>query len=308
MELLSIVLPIFLVIAVGRVLRLCGLVPPAVDAAFSRLVFNVSAPALLLRSAARTSLADAAYPRLLAVLIAVTVVLALAVYAAARRLPPARRGVFAQGAHRSNMVFVGLPIVVNAYGEPGLAAGAVVIGAMVVVYNLLAVLLLALPHRTRSARSPGLWVDAALRSLRNPLILGCGIGMLWSATGLGMPVVVDRTLELVGRIALPLALLSVGAGLDLRELRAEMVPTLLASGLKLVVYPVGIWLGLRAIGLGGLALAVPVLLLASPTAVTSYVMAREMQGDERLAGAIVVGTTLVSLATYVGWLALLRGS
>jgi predicted permease len=308
MELLDIVLPIFLVVALGHALRLVGLITPSVDEALSRLVFNVSAPALLLRSAAHTSLADAADPRTLAVLIAITTALALIVYAATRRLPPARRGVLAQGAHRSNMVFVGLPIVANAYGEPGLAAAAVVIGVMVVVYNLLGVLLLTLPHRTRSAGSSAVWAEAAVRSLRNPLILGCAGGMLWSASGLGMPLTVDRTLELVGRVALPVALLSVGAGLDLRKLRAEVGAAALVSALKLVVYPAAIWLGLRALGLSGPALAVPVLLLASPTAVTSYVMAREMQGDERLAGAIIIGTTVVSLVTYVGWLTLLRGS
>lgn len=306
MELLSIVLPIFLVVALGYGLRRFGLITQAVNDALSRLVFNVSAPALLLRSTARTPLAETADPRVLAVLVAITVALALAVYAAVRRAAPARRGVLAQGAHRSNMVFVGLPIVSNAHGEAGLAVGAVIIGVMVVVYNLLAVLLLTLPHRTRSARSPRLWLDAALRSLRNPLILSCGVGMIWSATGLGMPLVLDRTLDLVGRVALPIALLCVGAGLELRKLRAELAPALLVSVLKLVVYPAAVWVGLRACGLEGLALAVPVLLLASPTAVTSYVMAREMQGDERLAGALIIGTTVASLATYIGWLAFLR--
>ncbi len=308
MELLNIVLPIFLVIALGYGLRAGRLITTEVDGALSRLVFNVSAPALLLRSTARTPLGEAADPRTLGVLVAITVSFALAVYLAARREPPARRGVLAQGSHRSNMVFVGLPVVANAYGEAGLAAGAVIIGVMVVLYNVTAVLLLTLPHQTRSARSFVVWTDAARRSLRNPLILGCAGGMLCSAVGLVLPTTIDRTLDLVGRVALPVALLSVGAGLDLRQLRAEMGATALASVLKLVVYPAAVWLGLRATGLSGLALAVPVLLMASPTAVVSYVMAREMQGDERLASAIIIGTTVFSLASFIGWLALLQSA
>jgi malate permease and related proteins len=308
MELLNIVLPIFLLVALGWLLRRQGMISPAVDDTLSRLVFNVAAPALLLRSMARTSLGDAVDLGMLAVLVAITVALSLAVYAAARGTTAARRGVLAQGANRSNMVFVGLPIVANAYGDPGLAAAAVVVGVMVVVYNLLAVLLLTLPHRARSAWSPGVWTEAAVLCLRNPLIIGCGVGMLWAATGRDLPLVLDRTLDLVGGVALPLALLSVGAGLDLRRLRAEVGATALTSALKLGVYPAAVWLGLRALGLDGMALAVPVLLMASPTAVTSYVMAREMQGDERLAGAIVIGTTVVSLASYIGWLVLLRSA
>jgi predicted permease len=308
MELLNIVLPIFVVIALGILLRVVGLITPAVEEGLSRLVFNVSAPALLLRSSARVSLAEAVDVRMLAALVAITVVLALGVYAGARTLTPARRGVLTQGANRSNMVFVGLPIVANAYGEAGLAISAVIVGVMVVVYNLLAVLVLTLPHQTRSARSPAAWADAAVLSLRNPLILGCAGGILWSVSGLGMPVVIDQSLELVGRVALPIALLTVGANLDLRRLSAEFGAASVASGLKLVVYPAAVWFGLRALGLNGVALAVPVLLMAAPTAITSYVMAREMQGDERLAGAIVIGTTVMSLATYVAWLALLRAA
>ena len=308
MPLLDIVLPIFLVIGLGYALRAIGLVTRAVDDALARLVFNVSAPALLLRSAALAPLREAANPRVLTVLIVITVGLALLGYAACRRLPPARRGVLAQGAHRSNMVFVGLPVVANAYGAAGLAASTVVVGVLVMLYNLLGVLLLTLPHTTRSARSRDVWVAAIRLSARNPLILSCAGGMLWSATGAPLPAVADRTLELVGRIALPVALLSVGAGLELRRVRAELKATLAACLVKLVVYPAAVWLALRATGLTGMALAVPVLLMASPTAVVSYIMAREMQGDERLAGAFVIGTTLCSLPTYLGWLILLRAA
>jgi len=308
MAVFDIVLPVFLVIALGRGLRAVGLLPRAIDDARGRLVFNVFAPVLLFRSTALTPLAEAADGRTLGVLIGVSVAFALLIYVAAARIAPARRGVLAQGAHRSNMVFVGLPVVVNAYGEPGLAAGAVIVGVMVVLYNLLAVLVLTLPHQTRSARSLRPWRDAVVASARNSLILGCAAGMLWSASGLALPASLDRALDLVGRVALPIALLSVGASLEPTQLAAEWRAAALANVLKLVVYPGLMWLGLRALGLSGLALAVPVLLMAAPTAVVSYVMAREMQGDERLAAAIIIGSTVGSLASFLGWLLVLRAA
>jgi predicted permease len=52
-------------------------------------------------------------------------------------------------------------------------------------------------------------------------------------------------------------------------------------------------------------LPLPVMIMAAPTAVVSYIMARELDGDEKLAGAIVIGSTLVSLATTIGWLVFL---
>ena len=144
-----------------------------------------------------------------------------------------------------------------------------------------------------------------MRIVRNPLILGSGGGILLSALGVRLPTMLDMSLDLVGRTALPLALLSVGAGLDVARLRSEWTGAAVTCALKLGVCPALMYFGLRALGTDGTALAGPVLLAATPTAVVSYVMAREMRGDEQLAGAMVIGTTLMSLPASIVWLLVL---
>ena len=139
----------------------------------------------------------------------------------------------------------------------------------------------------------------------DPLVLGILGGILLSRSGLAMPGFLDRTLEMIGRTALPLALLAIGAGLDPKHLPAEWRPAFAISIVKLIVYPAGIWLALRALGLEGDALRIPVVLLSSPCAVMSYIMAKEMNSDEQLASAIVIGSTLLSVVTSVGWLVFL---
>ena len=171
-----------------------------------------------------------------------------------------------------------------------------------IAYNLLAVPLLTLPHRELSARSATVWLGAARRIALNPLILGVAGGVLLSITGLALPPVLDRPVEMVGRTALPLALVCLGAGLDVRRLRADVVPALLVSVCKLILYPGLVWLGLHRLGMSGADLQLPVILMASPVAVVSFIMAKEMRGDERLAGAIVIGSTLLSVVTTVAWL------
>lgn len=305
LEILAIVLPVFLVIGIGFVLGRTGYVDDRARSAFSWLVFHVAAPALLFRSTARTPVHEAFNLEIMVVTGGVSILLAVLVYWAAARMDPARRGVLSQGAHRSNMVFFGLPVILYAFGEEVLGPAAVLIGFMVVVYNLLAVLVLVLPHRSENPGG-GIWAATALEFARNPLILACGGGILLSATGLGLPLPVDRALELVGHIAAPLALLTVGAGLDFRRLQAEVKSAAAVSALKLVVYPALIYAGLHLVGAGKTELQVTVLIMASPTAVVSYIMAREMKGDEQLAAAIVIGTTLASLVTTSAWLALFR--
>jgi len=306
MELLNIVLPVFAIIALGHFLRVRQLLRPDVTAALAKLVFYVAAPALILWSIARTPLNESLDVLTLGILASVTLVMGLAVYLLCRRSPPERRGVLAQGAHRSNMVFMGLPVVINAYGERVLGSVSVTIGFMVMFYNFLAVLLLSLPHREISARSPRVWADTARRILKNPLILACAGGIALSAAAVNLPVVIDRSLQLVGRIAMPVALLTVGADLDFRRLRGDWAPALGVSFLKLIVYPALMLAGLHQAGLDGPNVEIPVLIMASPTAVVSYIMAREMRGDAELAGAIVIGTTTFSLLTFLGWLALFR--
>ncbi|MBI4878715.1 MAG: AEC family transporter [Planctomycetes bacterium] len=304
MEILDTVLPVFVVMGAGYLLRVTGQIEAAVNAAFARLVFYVAAPALLFRGAALAPLSESVDLKTLAVLGGATLAVAFAVYAAAARAAPARRGVLAQGAHRSNMVFVGLPVAAYACGEEVLGAAAVFIGFMVIVCNLLSVLVLVLPHN-RQALKGGAARRTLLEILGNPLILSCAAGLLFSAWDIRLPVSVDRSLELIGAIALPLALLSSGASIDLGKLCADGRTAAWVSLIKLVVHPGLVYLGLRWAGLEGAGLACPVLVMAAPTAVVSAVMAREMKGDEPLAAAIVIGSTLGSLFTLSGWIWLL---
>ncbi|MCK4413501.1 MAG: AEC family transporter [Candidatus Eisenbacteria sp.] len=305
MNLLTIIMPVFLVIGLGYALRRFRFIEEEANAWLSRLVFYVAAPALLFRSTAQSSFDWGTSAPTLALIGGLTTAAGIVLYLAARGVAPARRGVLVQGALRSNTVFVGLPVVLNAYGESALALASLLIAFMVVFENFLAVIVLTVPHRERSALDPRLWMHTAMRVLRNPLIIGCAGGLLYGITGLELPATLDRSLALVGSIAAPLGLLCVGAELDLRKLQAEIPGTALAAVIKLIAYPALVYGGLRLLGLEGLALEVPVLIMACPTAVVSYIMAREMAGDERFGAAIVIGTTTAALITLVLWLAVL---
>lgn len=306
MGLVNIVLPVFLVIGLGYVLRLRGFIGDEANTWFSRLVFYIAAPCLLFRSAALESFEWGESLRTLLVVGGVAVLVAAGAYLAARRLPAARRGVLAQGCLRSNTVFFGLPVIVSAFGDRVLGPLSILVAFMVVVENLLSVLVLTLPHQKLSARDPALWTRTAARVGANPLIVGCAAGILVSTVGLRLPAGLDGALGLVGAIASPLGLLCVGAGLDFGKLRSEMGATAVAALVRLVVHPALTYFALRAVGVTGLELGMAVLLMACPTAVVSYIMAREMDGDAHLAGAIVIGTTVASLVTLLGWLAVLR--
>ena len=251
-EIINIVLPVFLVIGLGYVLGAIGWMGPAASSWLSRLVFYVAGPILLFRSAALTPLSKAIDPAAMGSIAIVTVLMAFAVYLTCLRADPSRRGVLAQGAVRTNQVFVGLPVIDNAFGPGVLGPAAVLIGIMVPVYNLLAVLLLALPHHAGDSGAQGIWKKATLDIVRNPLILGTVAGVLFSALSLPIPKAIDRSLELVAQMALPAALLSVGASMDLRRVRVEILPTAVTAFIKLILYPAAIYACLGMFGVTGI--------------------------------------------------------
>ena len=184
----------------------------------------------------------------------------------------------------------------------GLGLAAVYVGFVTVLYNFVAVIILTLPHRGSDGVEVR-WAPMLKSIITNPLILSCSGGLLIGGLGLPLPTVLDRGLKLGGDLATPLALLVVGSSLDLGRVRSEFKPAFLVSLVKLFVYPGLIYAALYSLGLRDMFLETPVLLLASPTAVVSHVMAREMKGDDQLAGAIVIGSTLLSLFTLSAWLA-----
>ncbi|MFH0946974.1 MAG: AEC family transporter [Planctomycetota bacterium] len=303
MDIINTVLPIFLVIGAGRVLGAVGFIGRETNASLSRLIFYVAAPVLLFRSAAAAPVSETVDPQALLVMLGVTLFVAFSVYGALARVRPSRRGVLAQGSFRANMVFVGLPVVQFAYGDEVLGSAAVVIGFMVIIYNFVSVLVLTLPRQDGGGAARGAFRRSAVEIVRNPLIIGCVLGIAFSLLDLSLPIAIDRSFELVGRIAMPLALLSVGAGLDVGKLRADLLPAALVSSIKLIVYPALIYAGLLSLGMSGPELQCPVIIMGAPAAVVSAIMAREMDGDEQLASAIVIGTTLGSVLSLSAWLA-----
>lgn len=302
MNVLNTVLPIFLVIGLGFGLRRGGFLSESLVGALSRLVFYVSAPALLMRATATGTLDDTFDPAPLLVVAAVSLLVGGGIYLLCWRCHPDRRGVIAQGCFRSNQVFIGLPIVIYALGDAAVQLVAVQVSVTVIIYNFLGAVLLVLPQQEQSATSLRVWTRTTWRIIRNPLILASTLGIVYSLVGLPVPLALDRTLELLGRTAAPLALITVGAGLEFERLRGDLPTTMAVTAVKTILYPALILVGLKMAGLSGLALKAPLMLMTAPTAVIGYVMTRELGGDVKLSGAIVVGSTLFSILTITGWL------
>ncbi len=305
-EILTIVLPVFLVIALGYLLRRLELIDAAFLFQTNRLVYYIALPLLLFYKIGTADfLANFNGTLVLGSAAAVAAGFFLSYgYAALRRYPPAARGTFSQGSFRGNLAYVGLAIVLNAYGESGFTRAGILMGFLVPVLNFFAILALVLPHQ--GGENQGGKKELLRLFLLNPLILASFAGIVWSFFHLPIPIIINRSLKIATGMTLPLALIAIGGSFSLEKLRGDLVMAGFATGIKIIWLPLIAALILFSLGVRGSDLGIGVLFAGTPAATATYIMAHQMKGDAELAGSIVMMSTLLSGVTYTLALFLLR--
>lgn len=308
MQILNVLAPVFLLIAIGAGLQRSRFVSDNFLKEANRVTYYLGLPALLFSQLAGSFHDVGGAKLLLGTVLAATGLVLLTGYLTAwlLRVPAAAAGTFVQGGFRGNLAFVGLPIIYSMPDAPlpgGLSvrtAAIVTVAPMMVVYNTAGVIVLLLSQHQLGWRMVG----PLLKQLATtPPLLATVAGIIFALAGWPLPPAVDKTFTALGEMALPLGLLGVGGSLLTVRLGGAWRTPLASALIKTVASPVLGWVVGRAFGLGGLELKLGMIILACPTAIISYTMALELKGDEALAaGTIVLSVlaSLVSLAAIVG--------
>ena len=308
MQVLNTVGPLILVVALGTILFRTQFLPAAVFKANSRLVYWIGLPCLLFEKTAQPleNLSDAM--AIFVVLLAGMLVSLALAYATAKvlRVTPWAFGSFLQTAFRGNLAYAGLPVIFFALAETGdggasarEALAVLAIAPLVPIYNLIAVAVLV-ASQSRGGPKRGVdWSQIVRKTLTNPLIIACVLGLGWSLTGRDLPLLILRPCRTIGGMALPLALFSIGASLRLEFLHRRVALPLASSIIKVVLTPAAGYVIGRALGLSDKELCIAVIFLSCPTAVVSYIMAEEMSGDLELTAAGIIMSTLLVVPVWV---------
>lgn len=291
--LLTNLVPIILLIALGTWLRVRGFMVESFWPGAERLSYYVLLPSLFVHGMATANLEGVPIFGMVGVLVLSTLLGAvlLVLYQSVANHDGADFTSVFQGGIRFNN-YIGATLAFGLYGSAGIALAAVANAAIVPLVNLLCVLVFARFSARHS--SPGTIVRAIFA---NPLIIGCGLGMLLRVTGVGLPAGLEPTVGALGKAALPMGLLCVGAALGGARLGQQVKPMLAASLFKFLVMPLATWGLCRMLGLSGQAAVVAVLYQALPTASSSYVMARQMGGNAPLMATIIAMQTVLAAAT-----------
>lgn len=292
---LNAILPTFLLLAFGYALRHAGVLDPEYLAKTNALTFKFFLPVLLFNNIYRNNLAELMNGTLFLFAVGSLLILFFALCLIVPRVvhDPKQKGVIIQGIFRSNYVIFGVSLVTNVFGSEQAAVASVLSAILVPMYNVLAVVALALYTSGEKIQ-----LKNTLRSIvTNPLIIAAVLAVPAAAIGLRFPAFLETTLDNIAGIATPLALIVLGGDFSFRSARGNLRLALSATAVKLVIVPLifvplAVLAGLRGPQLLALALA-----WETPVAVSSYIMAQQAGADGALAGQLVVLSSVCCIPT-----------
>lgn len=296
------ILPLYMLILVGYTLRKSGLVVGSQREAFSRLNFYGAAPAIIFFKVSTSDLSALWTSSLLLHLVIALFLFTTALYILGRmlNLEPSKQGVFVQGSFRSNMFYIGIPVSDLVFGSGTLGFAFIVLAVMMPLYNLISVVALSLPHQESGLDRKKIW-NLSKNIFSNPLILSAVIGILVKLLEVPVPEFIMKSTAMLGKISLPLALVEVGNSLSLSSIRRVSPLSWLALSMKLIFVPLAYLLFLYNLGNSGPELKTVIILMAAPTAMLSFIMAKNMQGDETMATHLVVVSSFLSMLSLPLW-------
>ncbi len=304
LQILESIAPVFVVITLGFLSRRLGFLPDSFIQSANRLVYFVAIPILVFSAIYGGSFTENFDPvQIGGTYLAVTIIVVIAILlSVVVGTSPAGTATFVQTSFHGNLGYVGLAVVFYAVGPGGRGTAGVLAGFLILFQNVVSILLYT--FTVAGERKP----DARMlfKFLGNPIILATLLGLFFSATGLTLPRFINRSFDIVGHMALPLALLIIGGSLKPAPARRLQLVAISAT-LKLLILPLAGYFIFKALGVSAVRAETALILLASPSATISYIMAMEMGGREGLAAAAVTISTIVSIVTYTFWIAMAAG-
>ena len=299
--------PIFLVMVIGYILKQIGMLNDNFVTVANRFNFKVTLPFMLFRDISGVDIRAVFDIRYVLFCALVSTACFWIIWGGVKLFlkDQSMRGAFVQASFRSSAAVMGLAFIQNMYGSS--AMGPLMIVSAVPLYNIFSVIVLTFEGARSGEVDPKQKIKAAcINIVKNPIILGILAGLIVGLLGLDFPVIVDKTVNSVSQMSMPVALFSIGAGFEGRKALAKIRPTIAASMIKLVIQPliflpVAAWMGFR-----GEQMIAILIMLASPTTPSCYIMAKNMDNDGVLTASVIVMTTLLAAFTLTAWIFILK--
>lgn len=223
------------------------------------------------------------------------------------RLPGEELALLGMGAGFSNTVLLGLPLIVLTFGDAAVGPITAIIAFNTLLLLPVTILIIEISRGRASKRGLAAIVTAPVRALsRNPVLIAIVTGALWSFTGIGLAVPVERYIDMMSDAAAPCALFVLGASLAEYRIAGRPAETATMAGFKLIIHPVIVWLlCTQVFALDELTTGVATMMAAIPVGATVFTVAQQYRvfvGPVTSAILISTGISAVTLAVVISFL------
>ena len=302
MAIIETIIPIFLIIIFGYILQQRGMLKAEFIQEANRFVFLFSLPVLIFTGIMKSDIKDVGLTNILLVIIPTLIILCVAfLLALAMGLRRGTLGSFVQTTFHGNITYIGLAVLYYMLGEEGLKKGSILIGFLILVNNTLAIAILSWTSQRHTN------ILKSLTSIaKTPLIVATFVGMLLLYLDIPVSKLLMKSMGILANIALPMALIIIGASMSVSTIKSSFRLSGIVAIMKLMVLPSLSFLFcyLYAIPLRD---ALPgIILLATPTATTSFILANQIGGDTELASGVITLSTLLSPFAFIFWAYIVR--
>lgn len=296
---LEAIIPMFLMISLGILIRKTKLLNKEEIGKVNRLVFRIFLPLSMFKNIYEADLKSAiSHELILFVLIGIFCVYGLS-YAIVFPLEKEKitRGAMIHAIYRTNFVILGLPIVTHLVGGANIGITCIMIAIVVPIYNVLAVITL---EAFRGGKAD--IKEVLLGIAKNPLIIAGVVGILALLLKIRLPEILVTTVDSLAGIGTPLAIVILGASFEFGKVAQDRRNLSIIVISRLLLMPAIALFAAYKMGFSGIEFATILGIFAPSTAVSSYTMAQQMGSNESLACNGVIFTTLFSCISLFIWI------
>ena len=298
-EIFLVISPVFILIILGNLLRRIGVPDLSFWHVSDKLIYWVLIPALLFHHVSQITLSSTMLANYAVVILSGLFVVTTLSFIAGKLFgytPQIWTSVM-QGAARHN-AFIALAIAGSLFGNKGLALGAIFMVILIPVINIVIVSTMTstLNQEVGNNSRPSIF-DVLFELIKNPFILAIATGLVISFVDAGRIIIIHETTGLLGSAALPIMLLSIGANIKIREISSAITPIIIASVLKLLVFPIVVFFVSKSLNLSVFETTIAVIFAAVPTAASSYSLAKQFGAETQLMTSIITIQVALSFIT-----------
>lgn len=301
------ILPVFIIIAIGYFLKRKKIISEPIESFINDIAYYLILPCMIFSSIYRVNISNIGnYFKIgfgLYIAITLTFVFSLIVF---HRLDEKKKRSLVTTSFRTNIAYIGFPIILNFFGTEGLARVAIITGLVAPFTIILSNAYLSITYKKQNKNKNGEdWIGVIFK---DPLVITSVVSIIFSYYKIWLPQFLLNTIDLLSDMGSPIMLLAVGGGLKISSIKVDRFILGLSSFIKLIIMPFFSYIIFKyVLVLNDLVdFKIAVLILGFPTALASYIVIKKYEADNVLSASAITLSTIISAFTISMWIFILN--